>query len=394
MVRGRSKKVHINFQLLLGEKKMLAKKCFLMGIFILLSVNLAIADPPAVHPTTGDPLLIDCLWGTPDAIDGDLSDWNLEAMIPAVLDVEKQLFQGQVSWDSPEDCSGEFYLLWDDVNIYMAVVVKDDTLSMDKTGGNIWNADCVEIFFSTTNAVEGHDEHYQYGFNFKEQKWNWCNMDGAGQTEPVYMQVASTETADGYICEVAIPYGQMPSLDFSVGNIIGFHPVLDDTDNGNRELQMTWTGRTAHDQSLGFGHIVLSDALESPDAIYKQMCDLYTLAVETGDLDLYVANYTDDAVQIPPDAPVRIGSGQIRAAIEPALTSFNIVCPIYPQEATVIGNWVFGRCDWILSLTPKEGGATTIFNGRSIDILKRQPDGSWKFYMSCWNYDGPPTVVE
>ena len=373
---------------------MLVKKCFLMVIFILLSVSLTIADPPAVHPTTGEPLVIDCLWGTPDAIDGDLSDWNLEAMTPVVLDVVEQSFSWQGSWDGPEDCSGEFYLLWDDVNIYMAVVVKDDVLSMNKSDGDIWNADCVEIFFSTTNAVEGHDEHYQYGFDFKEQKWNWCNMDGSGGLKPDYLQVASAETADGYICEAAIPYGQMPSLDFSVGNIIGFLPVLEDTDNDNRELQMTWNGRFAHDQSLGFGHIVLLDAPDSPDAIYKQMCDLYTLAVETGDLDLYVANYTDDAVQIPPDAPVRIGSEQIQAAIEPALTQFNIVCPIFPQEATVSGNWVFGRCDWYLFLTPKEGGPTTTFNGRSIDILKKQSDGSWKFYMSCWNYSGPPIVEE
>ena len=130
------------------------------------------------------------------------------------------------------------------------------------------------------------------------------------------------------------------------------------------------------------------------DAIYKEMCDLYTLAVETGDLDLYVDVYTNDAVQIPPDAPIRIGSAQVRAAMEPALASFNIICPIYPQEATVNGNWAFGRCDWSLSLTPKEGGATTTFDGRSIDILKRQPDGSWKFYMSCWNYNGPLTVEE
>ncbi|MFB0555554.1 MAG: hypothetical protein ACETWQ_19795, partial [Phycisphaerae bacterium] len=108
---------------------MLAKKCFLVGIFTLLSVSLAIADPPAVHPTTGEPLVIDCLRGTPDAIDGDLSDWNLEAMTPAVLDTQEQLFSGQATWDSPEDNSGEFYLLWDDENIYMAVVMKDDKLS-------------------------------------------------------------------------------------------------------------------------------------------------------------------------------------------------------------------------------------------------------------------------
>ncbi|MCP4263029.1 MAG: hypothetical protein GY774_36780, partial [Planctomycetes bacterium] len=234
------------------------KKCFIVGILILLSLSLAISAQPAVHPTTGEPLVIDCLRGTPDAIDGDLSDWNLEAMTPAVLDVAEQLHSGQESWTGPEDCSGEFYLLWDDVNIYIAVVVKDDVLSMNKTDGSIWNADAIEVLFSTLNAVAGHDEHYQYGFNANNQRWNWDNMDGSGNIEPDYLQIVSSVTADGYVCEASIEYGQMLSLDFSVGNTIGFHAVFDDTDNGDRELQMTWTGREAHDQSLGFGHLVLS----------------------------------------------------------------------------------------------------------------------------------------
>ena len=66
---------------------MLAKKCFFMGIFTLLILSLANADPPAVHPQTGEPLVIDVFRGTPYAIDGDLSDWNLGAMTPAVLDL-------------------------------------------------------------------------------------------------------------------------------------------------------------------------------------------------------------------------------------------------------------------------------------------------------------------
>ncbi len=55
----------------------------------------------------------------------------------------------------------------------------------------------------------------------------------------------------------------MLSLDFSAGNTIGLHPVFDDTDieNSDRQLQMTWTGREAHDQSLGFGHVFLSSEL-------------------------------------------------------------------------------------------------------------------------------------
>jgi len=218
---------------------MLANKCHFVVIFTLLSLSLAIADPPAQHPLTGEDLVINCFRGAPSTIDGDLSDWNLDAMTPAVLDVEEQLNSGQASWDGPDDLSGEFYMLWDDENIYMAVIVKDDTLSQNKTGGDIWNADCIEIFFATTNAVPPHDEHYQYGFDFTNQTWNWCNMDSAGQGPIDYLQVASVETADGYICEASIEYGRITALDWSVGSIIGFHPVIDDTDDADREIHPT-----------------------------------------------------------------------------------------------------------------------------------------------------------
>jgi hypothetical protein len=242
---------------------MLAKKCLFIGIVTLFSLSLAIAqDPPAVHPKTGEELVIDCLRGTV-TIDGDLSDWNLSSMTPAVLDTAEQLSSdsaNQASWQSPEDSSGEFYMLWDDENVYIAVVMKDDKLSQNKTGGSIWNADAVEVFFSTLNAVSGHAEHYQYGFDFKEQTWIWDDMEGPGQEQVDYLDVAVTITGDGYICEVSIPHSEITPFDWSVGSIIGFHPVFDDTDNGDRELQMTWTGRAAHDQSQGFGYLVLSDA--------------------------------------------------------------------------------------------------------------------------------------
>jgi len=287
---------------------MLAKKCFFVGIFTLLSVSLVLAqDPPAVHPKTGEELVLEVFRGSPE-IDGDLSDWNLSAMTPAVLDVEEQLNSGQASWDNVDDCGGEFYLLWDDEYFYMAVIVTDDTLSQNKTGGTIWNADAVEVFFSTLNAVPPHDEHYQYGFDFKEQTWNWCNMDSGGQSQIDYLKVASSLTPEGYICEASIEYGQMLSLDFSVGSTIGFHPVLDDTDNGDREIQMTWTSREAHDQSLGFGCITFSDAAISggnplarrPDPADGDQLELTwaTLSWKPGDWavshDVYIGDNFDD----------------------------------------------------------------------------------------------------
>ncbi len=250
---------------------MLAKKCLFMGIFTLLCVSLGFAqDPPATHPATGEELVVTCFRGTPSTIDGKLNDWPLDAMIPAVVGTEEQIFPGAAegadAWDGPEDSSGEYYLLWDDEYLYIGLVMKDDFLSQNKSGGDIWNADGIEIFFSTLNAVAGHEEHYQYGFNQLEMSWNWCNMDGAGQSAIDYLQVASSLTDDGYICEVAIEYGRMLSLDWTAGNYIGFHPVFNDTDvpDSDRQLQMTWTGREAHDQSEGFGHLFLSDEAVRP----------------------------------------------------------------------------------------------------------------------------------
>ena len=94
------------------------QKYLFIWVLALLISNMAFAagDPPAEHPKTGEPLVIDCLRGTPK-IDGKLNDWMLDFLTPAVLDTKEQIFagaaQGAAAWKNPEDSSGEFYLLWD-----------------------------------------------------------------------------------------------------------------------------------------------------------------------------------------------------------------------------------------------------------------------------------------
>ncbi|MDQ1328256.1 MAG: Carb-bd dom fam9 protein [Candidatus Poribacteria bacterium] len=243
---------------------MLSKCVVFIVVFALIISCLAFAeDPPSKHPKTGVSLVVQCLRGTPRAIDGSLNDWQLTFLEPALLDTKEQIFSGvapgAASWDGVKDLSGNFYLLWDDKNIYIAVVVKDDKLVMNKAGDTIWNADCIEIFFSepVKNAGAATD-HYQYGFNANNQKWNWCNMDGNGAKEPDYLQIASSKTADGYVCEASIEHKNMKSLTFKAGTTLGFHAVIDDTDATDREIQMTWTSLEAHNQTTGFGHAILS----------------------------------------------------------------------------------------------------------------------------------------
>lgn len=246
---------------------MLAKKLLLVVVFALFISGLAFgAESPATHPKTGTPLVMECAKGTPKSIDGKLDDWNLKPMTKTVLDAKEQIFTGTESWTGTADCSGTFYLLWDDKNIYIGIIVKDDKIVANKDAGNIWNADAAEIFFTLPKAEAAHvgTEHYQYGLSAKGQRWNWCNMDGTGQKDPTYVQVAATQAADGYTIEAAIEYSNMKKLAFKAGEVLGFHAVLDDTDATDRELQMTSTGREAHDQTKGYGQVTLLSSMITP----------------------------------------------------------------------------------------------------------------------------------
>jgi hypothetical protein len=209
------------------------------------------------NPKTGEPLVITCYRGTP-TIDGTLSEWTNVA--PAVVDVSEQVFLGADTWTGAADCSGKFYAMWDNANIYIAVNAADDKVVTAQTGGNIWMNDCAEIFFALDAPDPAH-YHYQFGLTPNGLKWNWCNMQDAGQTEPAYVTIAAKTTATGYTIEASFPIAKLASLSIGAGKKIGFHPVLDDTDGdgSSRDLQITWTGREAHDQTGGFGTMIFSE---------------------------------------------------------------------------------------------------------------------------------------
>ena len=58
----------------------------------------------------------------------------------------------------------------------------------------------------------------------------------------------------------------------------------------------------------------------------------------------------------------------------------------------VSDEWALSRGNYTLSLTPKDGGPRTHFDGKWLDILKKQPDGFWKVYIDCVNDNAPPKV--
>jgi len=119
----------------------------------------------------------------------------------------------------------------------------------------------------------------------------------------------------------------------------------------------------------------------------------YALAMQAGDLDLYVSLYTDDTVKMQPDEPAIFGKEDLRASFKTLFDNFTIEeMGISDGAIQVAGDWAFSRCNFTVTLTPKAGGEPLYMDCKDLCILKRQADGSWKYYWDCWNSNVPPTV--
>jgi len=152
---------------------------------------------------------------------------------------------------------------------------------------------------------------------------------------------------------------------------------------------------TVTDSIAGKLHATISlYSVEDDIAAIEECGNLYALAMETGDLELWLSLHTDDIVKMGPDAPAIFGQEELRASVKPLFDNFTCEMVIYSEETQVTGDWAFDRGTYTLSITPKAGGETisAMPDGKYLTIYKRQADGSWKISHDCYNSNVPPTV--
>lgn len=114
-----------------------------------------------------------------------------------------------------------------------------------------------------------------------------------------------------------------------------------------------------------------------------------TIACSTGDAELYLSNFIEDAVAMPPGFPIVIGKEELRLQIKGLFGMFDLELPYTVDNVIVHGDWAYARSSYMYSMTPKEGGETVTRAGKELDVLERQVDGSWKISIQCYNFDAP-----
>lgn len=203
-------------------------------------------------------------------IDGKLDEWNLDS--PAVVKDASQVIRDAVVWQGENDCSANFYLAWDEENLYMAAEVTEDTplgaIEMLPIDGE----DNLKLYISTDPTADPNREEYGTKdflvyFVMDEPYWDTAidrsmvpkdnrerfvsvGMDGGESVLDGY-QCAVEMTTTGFTWEAVIPWAC-----FSNKKIEVYTPQVGDTLSCNFAItdisypcpgteyipQLAWTG--------------------------------------------------------------------------------------------------------------------------------------------------------
>ena len=129
--------------------------------------------------------------------------------------------------------------------------------------------------------------------------------------------------------------------------------------------------------------------IEADVVAINELYNQSTIACSTGDAELYLSNFTEDVVVMPPGFPAANGKEELRTIINGLFGMFNLELPYTLDNVMVRGDWAYVRSSYLYSMTPKEGGETVTIAGKELDVLERQVDGSWKISLQCYNFDAP-----
>lgn len=115
----------------------------------------------------------------------------------------------------------------------------------------------------------------------------------------------------------------------------------------------------------------------------------YTSTLEEGDGEGWISLWDTDGVQMPPEAPMRIGKPAIWNAGKADFEEIEIKMWREVQEIVVFGQLGYARGVYGYTGHAKNSGPSFSFDGKFITMLRKQMDGRWLIYRDIFNSNLP-----
>jgi uncharacterized protein (TIGR02246 family) len=156
----------------------------------------------------------------------------------------------------------------------------------------------------------------------------------------------------------------------------------------------TETGMAAAESDAG-ATVAAASLSDEDKASVKAVDEEWARVATAGDGQAIAALYTADAVLLPPGEPIVKGEAAKKYWVDfgngfAGPTELNTMTVEGAGDvATAIGTYK-------MTLTPKKAGAKPLptDEGKYIEVLKRQADGSWKIAYDIWNPNAPPAPAK
>jgi ketosteroid isomerase-like protein len=117
----------------------------------------------------------------------------------------------------------------------------------------------------------------------------------------------------------------------------------------------------------------------------------FAAAANAGNLDGVVAIYADDASLLPPNHPPVKGRDAIREYWGGLLGAYNVKFELSSETIEGRGDLAYNVGGYHLDAKPKAKGPPPIDEeGKFVEVLKRQADGSWKYAVDMYSSNSAP----
>lgn len=107
-------------------------------------------------------------------------------------------------------------------------------------------------------------------------------------------------------------------------------------------------------------------------------------------VDAFVSFYADDAVALPPNAPISTSKESTRAALRPMFEAPGFSLTFEASKVEVARSGDIGYSYGTYSMTMNDPkGAPTNDKGKYVTVYRKQADGKWKAIVDTFNSDLP-----
>jgi ketosteroid isomerase-like protein len=118
----------------------------------------------------------------------------------------------------------------------------------------------------------------------------------------------------------------------------------------------------------------------------------YLDAINTNDLNAFMAVVTDDIVFQAPNTPEVVGRASVGEWVGGYLAAYTTHWDKTQRDFILSGDWAYQRYGYTSTDTDKATGAVTTDTGKGLIVYHRGTDGIWRVARDSWSSDLPAPV--